>query len=419
MTTYYVPQSMTTPIDPHRHPSANSMVPLQYQAVGPSAFSQPTNNNTITSFPISNKRSTPPHHHQTHINTQPTQNNSLQLSSATSQPYSAHYNPVTAATMIFATPNLYPGMVATYHSSTQPGSSPMITSPSSSVSSSSNPAITASSPPVLCEPSSPANTFTSVVHTASSPTDINKPSTEGSPVERFSPPKPVLQNNRYSSDGSYPRPRNTEQNASYNYTNNNNNPSAYQPNKFKTSSLQYKRPPGEQTHHLYTNNHNFHQTYQPTPLVNGGAVAQFRHVNTAVHDKFRSNGLRNRPPNLDLRRSASMSSSSIVSPNTTNDISTGEQQSAATATTPTTVHHIPHTSANNFRMANSFVDGAAAALHHQQQQAYYGAAGGSSAVGPASYSGVGGGSPGMYVKLGGAFFAHHVSCYIDYMQFPY
>lgn len=321
--------------------------------------------------------------------------------------------------MVFAPPNLYPGMVATYHSSNQSGTTPNISSPSSSVSPSSSAAITAATPPAMVEPSSPANSFTTVVHNAQSPTDANRPSNGGSPTEVLGPPitnrKPVFQNTRLSSEGTYSRPRNNEQNTAYNnYTNynNNHNHSAYQPNKFKTNPLQHKRQSGEYSMQPYNNHNNFHQSYQSTPLIAGGVSAPFRHVNPALTDKFRSNGPRPRPPNLDLRRSVSMtSSSSTLSPGATNDISNGDQQSAVTSTTPTTVHHIPHSAANNFRMATSFVDGpTVAALHHQQQQAasFYGATGASGGMGPSAYNGGGGGSPGMYVKLGGAFFAHHV-----------
>lgn len=435
MTTYYVPQSMTAPIDPHQHQVANSLVPLQYQAVGPTVFSQSANNNqTISSYPFSNKRSTPPHQHQSQINAQPTHHHNLQMSSSTTQPYAGHYNPANATAMIFAPPNLYPGMVAAYQSSTQSNTTPIITSPSSSNSSVSYAAIPSSIPQTVCEPSSPANSYTTVVHTqAQSPTtDANKSSTGGSPTQALSPPitnrKPLFQSNRFSSEGSFPRPsRSNEQYGAYNYTSNTNinqNPQAFQPNKFKTNSLQHKRPPGEQTSQPFNHNNNFHQSYQAAPLIAGGVPPPFRHLNPAANDKFRTNGPRPRPPNLDLRRSVSMaSSSSTVSPGATNDISNGEQQQSAAATvhTPPTVHHIPHSAANNFRIANSFVEGtAAAALHHQQQQAasFYGAAGAAGAIGPAAYSGAGGGSPGMYVKLGGAFFAHHVGfIYVLGMKF--
>lgn len=413
MTTYYVPQPMTGPSDTNHNQAANTMVPLQYQPVGPTAFSQTANNNTISSYQCSNKRSTPPNQHQHHFNAQQQQHQTLQMSSNAPHPYASHYNPVTAATMIFAPPNIYPGMVAAYHSSVQTGSTPIITSPSSSVSSTSNAAITASSPPALCEPSSPASSYTTVVHTTHSPSDGNKLSNGESPTEALSPPitirKPLFQNNRFASQGTNARPKHAENGSALNYSNNNtnNNPSAYQPHKFKQTSFQNKRPSGEQPAQPYSANNNFHQSFQPNPLMAAGVPASFRHVSTAVNDKFRANGPRSRPPNLDLRRSISMTSSSIQSPSATNDIS-GEQQSVAT--TPTTVHHIPHTVTNNYRMANSFVEGTAGALHHQQQQAasYYGAAGPAGSIGPAAYSGAGGGSPGMYVKLGGAFFAHHV-----------
>lgn len=362
-------------------------------------------------------------------------------SAAAAQPYAGHYSPVTAATMIFAPPNMYSGMVAAYHSTTptqssnvysppQSGTSPIISSPSPSVASSSNVAATPSTPSALCEPSSPANSYTTVVHNEHSPTEnANKTSVGGSPTETLSPPivhrKPLFPSNRFSSEGSYQRPRPNEQNTNYSYTSshNSNHQISYQTNKFKTPPLQYKRTQGEQQMQPYSNNNNnsnnhnnnnFHQSYQPTPLIAGNAPAPFRQVNPAYADKFRTNGPRPRPPNLDLRRSVSMASTaSTISPGATNDISKCEQQTAATASTPTSVHHIPHTAASNYRMANSYVEGnAAAAIHqHQQQHAatFYSAAAAAGAMGAAAYGGSGVGSPGMYVKLGGAFFAHHVS----------
>lgn len=450
MTTYYVPQSMATSTEPHHMHATNSMAQIQYQSVGPSAFSQSPTNNQISAFPFPNKRSTPPHQHLTHVNAQPiTPNQTLQMSSTIAQqqqPFTGHYSPVTAATMIFTAPNMYPaGMVAAYPSVTPPQSastcspvqsytSPVTSSPSPSVASSSNVTVTATTPPTPRDPSPQTNAYNTLVHTSShTPPDANKPMAGGgSPTDNGIPSaaqrNPMFhQSNRFSANGSYPRPRNTEpHHSTYNYNNNNNNntnhnhPMAFQPNKFKTAP-QHKRPSQGDgpPHQPYNNNNHFHHSYQPTPLIAAGVPAPFRHANPAFADKFRTNGLRPRPPNLDLRRSMSMASSANGSPGAhANDMPNSSDQpalSTATPTTPTTVHHIPHTVVNNFRMANSFVDGttaaAAAALHqhqqHQQHQAasFYGAA----AAAAAAYGGAsGGGSPGMYVKLGGAFFAHHV-----------
>lgn len=92
----------------------------------------------------------------------------------------------------------------------------------------------------------------------------------------------------------------------------------------------------------------------------------------------------------------------------------------ASVASVTTVH-IPHSTSTGggatYRTQNAFSasasEGAAAvaAMHHHQQAAaaasFYGATG--SVMGAAYGPGASNGSPGMYVKLGGAFFAHHVS----------